>query len=69
MRRLDELQLGDDRLVAWQQRADGDVFARQRRRQRADDIGQAAGLDQRIVSEAAERMAMHQLAAILSIIG
>ena len=46
-RRLGGFELGDDRPIAGQQGADGDVLARQRRRQRADDVSQTAGLDQR----------------------
>ena len=46
--RLGGFELGQHRRIAGQQGADGDVLARQRRRQRAGDVGEAAGLDQRI---------------------
>ena len=46
--RLGGFELGQDRRIAWQQGADGDILARQRRRQRAGDVAEAAGLDQRI---------------------
>ncbi len=48
---MEHLGLADllqHRRVAGKQRTHGDPFARQRQRQRAGDIGEAAGLHQRI---------------------